>query len=162
MPSPKRNLLFSIMVPILAKRRHWFMPLHQRMLSFLALGSNTERQGGKEMLSLVTSAGCCFCHSGQRASNHSKEASSSYFHTSYSRYLIESVLLISHPRQAPIQAAGMRWVPGQHSCKHAAVPESWQTEQSNWDDREVIMPEEGSNSKQCAHSLAPILCSWYR
>lgn len=74
MPSPKRNLLFSIMVPILAKRRHWFMPLHQRMLSFLALGSNTERQGGKEMLSLVTSAGCCFCHSGQRASNHSKKS----------------------------------------------------------------------------------------
>lgn len=122
MPSPKRNLLFSIRVPILAKRRHWFMPLHQRMLSFLALGSNTERQGGKEMLSLVTSAGCCFCHSGQRASNHSKEAS--YFQTSYSRYLIESVLLISHPRRAPIQAAAMRWVPGQHSCKHTAATES--------------------------------------
>lgn len=86
----------------------------------------------------------------------------SHFQTSYSRHLIKSVFLISHPRQAPIQAAGTRRVPGQHSCKLTAVPESWQTEQSNWAAKDVVMPQEGSKHKQCAHSPALILCSWYR
>lgn len=41
-----------------------------------ALGINTDGQGGREILSLVTNAGCCFYHSGQRASNHWEKASS--------------------------------------------------------------------------------------
>lgn len=86
----------------------------------------------------------------------------SHFQTSCSRYLIECVFLMSYSRWAPIQAAGIRWVPGKHSCKHAVVPESWQTEQSNWDAEVVIMPEEGSKHKQCASSPAPILHSWYK
>lgn len=48
----------------------------------------------------------------------------SHLQTSFSRYLIESVFLINHPQQASIQAAGTRWVGGQHSCKHTAVLDS--------------------------------------
>lgn len=80
----------------------------------------------------------------------------SHFQTSYSRYLIESVFLISYPLWAPIQAAGTGWVQGQHSYKHTAVPDSWQTEQTNWDAKVVTMPQEAS--KHSVPIVQPPFC----
>lgn len=102
------------------------MLLRQRMLSCLALPwAATQEDKEEEKCSVwQPMLDAAFATPGRELQIIQKQHLLSHFQTSFSRYLIESVFLISHPQWAPIQAAGMTWVPGQHSCKHTAVPDS--------------------------------------
>lgn len=78
MPSPKQNFFVFYNGPYSGKEEKVLYASSSKnaFLPGTALGSNTGGQGGREMFSLVTSSGCCFCHSRQRASNHSEAAPS--------------------------------------------------------------------------------------